>query len=87
MTAALPVAAMRYFGTETRLKPRVRSRRAIVADRDAVFGLAKVFQAHAEGAGPEYQVFRDLESARAWLGERLPGASVYPSPEIEAVTA
>ncbi len=69
VTSVMAPSAFRYFGTETRLKPRIPSRRAIVANSDAVFGSAKIFEAHAEGSGPVYRVFRDMAAARAWLAE------------------
>jgi hypothetical protein len=43
-------------------------RRAFVACDDAAFGLARMFALHAEGQGQTIHVFRDRESAEAWLG-------------------
>jgi hypothetical protein len=43
-------------------------RAAIVVTRDLDFGMARMFQVFAEGTGVEYQVFRELDPAIAWLG-------------------
>ena len=43
------------------------SRAALLVERDIDFGIARMFQALAEGMGVEYQVFRDEQTARAWL--------------------
>lgn len=42
-------------------------RTAIVVARDLDFGLARMFQAFADGAGVRYEIFRDREAALAWL--------------------
>ena len=44
------------------------SRRAIVVDDDAVYGISRMYQAFAHGVGPEIHVFRSMDAARAWLG-------------------
>jgi hypothetical protein len=44
------------------------SRAAIVVARELDFGIARMFQAFAEGIGVEYRVFRDADSAMDWLG-------------------
>lgn len=43
------------------------SLRAIVAPRDAVYGMARMFEAYAESCQQRVQVFRDLAEACAWL--------------------
>jgi len=40
---------------------------AIVVTSDLDFGLARMFQVFAEGSGVDYQIFRDLGTARGWL--------------------
>ncbi len=49
--------------------------RAIVAPHNAVYGLARAFEAYADLHNQRVQVFRDLDSACAWLE--------IPAPEIE----
>jgi len=44
------------------------SRVALVASSDAAYGLARMYQALREDSSAEFRVFRDLESARSWLG-------------------
>jgi hypothetical protein len=41
---------------------------AIVVSRDLDYGIGRVFQAYADGLPWDTMVFRDLESAMAWLG-------------------
>ena len=41
---------------------------AIVANTEAGFGLARMYQALMEGSGTEIKVFRDLHEGRCWLG-------------------
>ena len=43
-------------------------RRAIVAESDLAFGIARMYAAHAERPGTTIQVFRDLQKAESWLG-------------------
>ena len=43
-------------------------RLAIVAPRDDVYGMARMYQALTEQAFPHVGVFRDLATAAAWLG-------------------
>jgi hypothetical protein len=55
------------------MKNPVRS--AIVAGNDLQFGLARIFQALNDNPRISIKVFRDMASARAWLGlERDSGA-------------
>ncbi|MDB4871269.1 MAG: hypothetical protein JWL97_2273 [Gemmatimonadales bacterium] len=42
--------------------------RAFVAPVDAIFGMARKFALQSEGVGQTIQVFRDMGSARKWLG-------------------
>jgi len=42
--------------------------RAFVAPIDAVFGIARKFALQSEAHGQTIQVFRDMESAKQWLG-------------------
>lgn len=44
-------------------------RAAIVVSADLDFGMARMFEAFAEGSGVAYRTFRDIESAQAWLLE------------------
>ena len=45
-------------------------RLALVAPRDAVFGMARLYAAHREPSGMEVRVFREMAEAEAWLGLR-----------------
>ncbi|HXV13302.1 MAG TPA: hypothetical protein VEC56_03765 [Candidatus Krumholzibacteria bacterium] len=47
---------------------RVGGRVAVVAASDVHFGLSRLGSVYTEGVGVEAQVFRDVESAVAWLG-------------------
>jgi hypothetical protein len=42
--------------------------RAIVAPRNAVYGLARVFEAYADMQSQQVKVFRTLPEACSWLG-------------------
>jgi hypothetical protein len=42
--------------------------RAFVAATDAIFGLTRMFALQSEAQGQTIQVFRDMESAKKWLG-------------------
>jgi hypothetical protein len=46
---------------------RVGGRVAVVAASDIHFGLSRLGSVYAEGVGVETEVFRDFESAVAWL--------------------
>lgn len=41
---------------------------ALLADRDYVFGMLRMFSSLAEGGRTEYQAFRTLDRALRWLG-------------------
>ena len=43
------------------------ARRAIVANSDAAFGMARMYAIASEDAGQTIQVFRDMSAAEAWL--------------------
>lgn len=43
-------------------------RTAIVADDAQAFGMARMFEQLSQESATEVEVFRDLASARAWLG-------------------
>lgn len=42
---------------------------AIVAGKDSVFGMARMYQMLTEGNLPHVAVFRDYETAARWLGD------------------
>jgi len=44
------------------------ARRAIVATRDAMYGMARMFERLRGGRPDELRVFRDIDEARRWLG-------------------
>ena len=48
---------------------RVPWRVAIVAPSDAVFGMARMYEAFRSESPEQVQVFRDLPSAEAWLAQ------------------
>jgi hypothetical protein len=43
-------------------------RRALVAQSDAVFGMARMYAIASEGEGQTIEVFRDCSEAKVWLG-------------------
>jgi hypothetical protein len=45
-----------------------RSRRAIVAGKDANFGMARMYELYGEANPDHLMVFRDMAEARRWLG-------------------
>jgi hypothetical protein len=47
---------------------------AIVAQRDLLFGMSRVFEVFAQPAFREIRVFRDHAEAEAWLASRPGGA-------------
>ncbi len=49
--------------------PPWRSRRAVVVSSPAHYGTARVFMLFAEAGPVQYNVFYNLENARAWLQE------------------
>jgi hypothetical protein len=46
------------------------TQRALVASQDAVYGLLRKYELHAESMGQTVAVFRDRNAAEAWLGLR-----------------
>ena len=44
------------------------TRRAFVASNDAVFGMLRKYELHAESTGQIVRVFRDRKAAEDWLG-------------------
>lgn len=54
--------------------------RAIVADRDAVYGMFRMLEILSEDGCVRFRVFRTVEAAEAWLGQALG----CPEPEIGA---
>lgn len=44
------------------------AKRAVVASRDLLYGLARMFQIMHDDAPEDFQVFRTLEDATSWLG-------------------
>jgi hypothetical protein len=46
---------------------------AIVADSAVLYGIGRMFAAHAGAHFAEVAVFRDRDEAAAWLAERRPG--------------
>jgi hypothetical protein len=66
------------------------TRRAIVADTDVAFGLARMFSLIAERVGQDIHVFRGLEEALEWLDAPTdPGREpdISPSPRPARVSA
>lgn len=53
---------------------------AVIASSDALFGMARVFQAYAEGLFERVAVFRDLAEATAWLAG---DGSAEPEAELQ----
>ena len=65
--AALSHADMRVIASRTNLFNK-ESRRALVAQNDAVFGLARMYQMLREEGPEKIMVFREMPEARRWLG-------------------
>lgn len=42
-------------------------RRAVVANSEAAFGMARMYAIASENAGQTIEVFRDMDAAEAWL--------------------
>ena len=45
-----------------------KSRRAIVAEKDVNFGMARMYEKYGEADPSQVMVFRDMAEARRWLG-------------------
>jgi hypothetical protein len=54
---------IRFVASKSPFSPKAR--RAIVADKDLVYGLARMYQLMKQDA--QIMVFRDMEAARRWL--------------------
>ena len=56
---------------------------AVVASTDAIFGMARRFEAYAAGSSArQWRAFRSIEDAQAWLGvplEQMVGALTNPA--------
>ncbi len=46
------------------------SRWAVVADKDVMFGMARMYAIIRDGAPFEIRVFREIDAARDWFGDR-----------------
>ncbi len=53
------------------LVPNISDRIAIVVKKDVHFGIARMIQAFCESYGVTFEVFREEQAARNWLGEYL----------------
>jgi len=51
-----------------RMETLIGTHRAIVASRDAPFGMMRMFEAMTGGDQSPFRVFRTMEEARNWLG-------------------
>jgi hypothetical protein len=55
---------------EPRLADRIgKARFAIVAQREYIFGLARMYQAMMEDSSIDIRTFREIDQARSWLEE------------------
>ena len=64
---AISIADMRVIASRTNLFSE-ESRRAMVAQKDVVFGMARMYQMLREEGPEEIMVFREMPEARQWLG-------------------
>jgi hypothetical protein len=62
---AIESATIRAIATPSFYAPGAK--RAIVATREAVYGLARMYERLRGGESNEVRVFRDLKEARRWL--------------------
>lgn len=63
-----PEAAARMLSS---FVPRISDRIAIVVAKDHHFGIARMIQAYGERHEVTFEVFREEQAARIWLGEGL----------------
>ena len=49
--------------------PKISDRIAIVVKKDVHFGIARMIEMHSESYGVTFEVFREEQAARNWLGE------------------
>jgi hypothetical protein len=73
LTDMREVTDVRGDGCDVALAARSRTftpgvRRAVVAATDLQFGMARMFATYAEAFGHTVRVFRDLRSAKEWVG-------------------
>jgi hypothetical protein len=52
---------------------------ALVADTEAVYGIARMYEALVDLVPIEVGVFREIEQAQAWLREKVADAAAGPS--------
>ena len=70
-------------GAIRRLREQVRfGFCAIVAPRDAVFGMLRVFEVVTQDYFREIRVFRTASEAQVWLDARRASASMTPSAQV-----
>ena len=62
------VAAAEMSGIATDSIFNEKSRRAIVAEKDVNFGMARMYEMYGEADPSQVIVFRDMAEARRWLG-------------------
>jgi hypothetical protein len=51
------------------LVPKISDRIAIVVKKDVHFGIARMIQVYCEAYEVTFEVFREEQAARIWLGE------------------
>ncbi len=49
--------------------PKISDKIAIVVKKDVHFGIARMIQVHCESYEITFEVFREEQAARIWLGE------------------
>ncbi len=52
------------------LGPCLGSRWAVVADKEVMFGMARMYAIIRDRAPFEIRVFREIDAARDWFGDR-----------------
>jgi len=67
LTRLYDAGEVRKSAEEHVFSPGVR--RALVASSEAAFGMSRMFAIQSESAGQKIGVFRDMETAKAWLDE------------------
>ena len=63
--------ALSAFANDVKLFDGTLTATAVVADGDLPFGIARMYQTLSEAPG-RFRVFRDLDTAVAWLGSMMP---------------
>jgi hypothetical protein len=70
--AVTPQEQERFASFATRFMPRLRGGRvAMVASRDVVYGMFRMWELRREDLEYEVRVFREIEPARSWLNAAL----------------